>query len=664
MAQDEMSEYDDGPSWEELASSLPRDEFDDEPELVSAPLRPVEPLPIVDGGMLTMRDYQIAAVDAIYRELREQRSTLAVLATGLGKTVIAAEVALLWPEQHGRVLFIAHRKELIEQGAKSIGLHIDEDCGIEMAQQSEARQGRSLTGQSKVLVGSVQTLSRLNRLKAYKPEDFGLVITDEAHHGTASSYRTIFGWFQQNQQCRFLGITATPDRADEEKLGEVFESVAYKMDILDGIEKGWLVPIQQRYVVIEGLDFNSCRTTAGDLNERDLERAMAGANADEIGDNDAQLTEDQIEARKKQERMLHAVADPTIREANGRPGIVFCVTVDHSEKMAQVFRRYGVTAESVTQATTPEMRAEHIAAFKSGKLQFLIGVGVFTEGFDAPNAAVIAVARPTKSRALYTQMVGRATRPDPEAIRGKDTPEERLAGIAASSKPTATVLDFVGNSGKHKLISTADILGGAYPADLRAEVIEAMRRLGVTGDVRKEMADLTARRELMAKLAKEEQERKAEEARKRYEEILQRAREEERLRRIRAEAQYRTREVDPFGHKATHQPGSGTFSGGASEAQIQLLQKLGVPHDKAITFSRGQAGAVINELKGRVGGAFRLTWGKHKGKSLAEAGSGFVWWVENHMDKGELRDSLKRHIDLMRLEGQGAGPSQPNDNSF
>lgn len=655
--------YDELPPWEEMAENLDRDDFDDEeplPEL--PPLEPVEPLPLVNAGTLVMRDYQIEAVQGIYEQLRDHRSTLAVLATGLGKTVIAAEVALLWPEQHGRVLFLAHRKELIEQAAKSIGLHIDEACGIEMGQQSEARHGRSLHGLGKVLVGSVQTLCRLNRLKPYKPEDFGLIITDESHHATANSYKTIFGWFQQNPQCRFLGITATPDRADEQKLGEVFETVAHKMDIIDGIEGGWLVPIEQRYVVIEGLDFASVRTTAGDLNDRDLERAMAGANSDEIGDDDEDLTEDQVEARKKQEKMLHAVADPTIREANGRAGIVFCVTIDHAEKMAAVFRRYGVTAEAVTQNTTPDMRAEHIASFKKGTLQFLIGVGVFTEGFDAPNAAVIAVARPTKSRSLYTQMIGRATRPDPDAVNGIHEAWERIARIAASNKPSATVLDFVGNSGKHKLISTADILGDAFPEDLRAEVVEAMRRLGTKGDVRKEMADLQARKELMKRLAKEEEEKKREADRLRYEETLKRIQEERRLRNLKAEAQYRTRDVDPFGHKATHQPGQTQFRGGASEAQIALLEKLGVKHETALSYTKGQAGAVITELKSRVGGKFRITFGKHKGKSLAEAGSGFVWWIENQMEDGDLKNTLQKHIDLMRLESKGINPG--NENTF
>lgn len=621
------------------------------------PLRAVVPLMGNGWGRMVPRDYQCLAVDGIYKELNDKRSTLCVMATGLGKTVAAAEVAIRWPaDEFGRVLFLAHRKELIDQGAASIGHHLDEECGIEMAGRSEARQGRSLTGPSRVLVGSVQTMCRTNRLKPYKPEDFGLVIFDEAHHCTANTYKTIIGWFQQNPQCRFLGITATPDRADGALLGEIFESVAYKMDILDGIDAGWLVNIKQRFVVVDGLDFASCRTTAGDLNEKDLERAMAGANPDEIGDDGAPLTQEQIEARQKQEKMLHAVADPTIREANGRPGIVFCVTIDHAEKMAEVFRRYGVTAEAVTMGTGAVERADHVQAFKTGRLQFLIGVGVFTEGFDAPNAAVIAVARPTKSRALYTQMVGRATRPDLEAIAGKETPLERRAAIECSGKPCATVLDFVGNSGKHKLISTADILGDAFPEDLRAQVIQAMRQSATTADIREELAAEQGRREQMAKLKAEQERQRMEEAQRRLAETMRRMEEEEKLRRVRAEANYRTKDIDPFGERARYQKTPNEFKGGASEKQVAYLAKLGIKYETAIGYTSRQAGAVITQRKSLKGGKWRVFFGKHKGESLAEAAQdrNWLWWIQNTMEAGGLKSEIVENLNLMRLE-QEAG---------
>lgn len=630
-------------------------------ELTDEPLQPFEPLGLAGMGTLTPRDYQTECVEAIFRNLQEHRSTLAVLATGLGKTVIAAEVAMMWPETSGRVLFIAHRKELIEQAAASIGLHIDEDCGIEMGQQSEARRGR-LVKRGKVIVGSVQTLSRPNRLQAFDPHQFGLVITDEAHHATANTYKTVYGYFQQNRQCRFLGITATPDRADECKLGEIFETTAYRKDICDGIDGGWLVPIVQQFVYVKGLDFASVRTTAGDLNERDLERAMAGANRDELADVDAtELTPEQIEAREENERMLAAVAVPAIREANGKPGIVFGVTINHAEGLARMLRQHHCTAEAVTQDTDSDTRARIVSDFKAGKLQWLVGVGVFTEGFDAPNAEIVVVARPTKSRALYTQMIGRGTRPARGVIDGVESPDQRRAAIATSAKPNCKVLDFVGNSGRHKLISTADILGDSYPEDLRQAVLDRLRSLSEACDMRAELAAESQRREEMAKLKAEREEAERLAAERRLEELRQRCIAEARGKLRQATATYTTEDVDPFGDAAAYQrPVNAPARGTCTDKQLEYLVKLGVSRDKAAVFSKQQAGSVIDSLSAKVGGEFRITFGKHAGQSLAMAGDGFVWWVQNRMDDGPRRTQLLDNIALMRAERQAIA-AQPGD---
>jgi superfamily II DNA or RNA helicase len=539
---------------------------------------------------------------------------------------------------------MAHRKELIEQAAQSIGLHLDEGCGVEMGQLSDARRGR-LVDRSKVVVASVQTLSRPTRLQGFRPNEFGLVITDEAHHGTSDSYRTVYGWFQQNRQCRFLGITATPDRSDEVMLGEIFETTAYKKDICEGIDDGWLVPVVQKFVYVKGLDFSSCRTTAGDVNAKDLERAMSG-----------EFDAEDEEARIEHEKMLHAVADPAIREANGRPGIVFCVTVRHSDDMAMMLRRHGCTAESVTQETDSDTRTEIIRDFKAGRLQWLVGVGVFTEGFDAPNAEIIVNARPTKSRALYTQMVGRGTRPLMSAIRGIDDPEERKRRIAASAKPNCTVWDFVGNCGRHKLICTADILGDAYPEDLREAVLRRLRSLSESFDIREEMAQEQARREEMQRLKAEQEKAERERAAKKAEELRERIRREAELRGHKATAQYSTEEIDPFGDGAQYQRGvDGPRRGSCSDKQVEYLVALGVSRDKAMGFDKRQAGAVIDSLMAKSGGEYRITFGKHKGKSLANAGPGFVWWVENQMERGPKRESLMAQIELMNCERKAVG---------
>jgi superfamily II DNA or RNA helicase len=435
-------------------------------------------------------------------------------------------------------------------------------------------------------------------------------------------------------------------------LGEIYDVAPFSADICFGIDNGYLVPIQQKFVFVSGLDFGQCRTTAGDLNERDLERQMMGANADELGKGkrDEDLTEDEIEARRKVEKMLHAVADPAIREANGRPGIVFCVTVAHAEQMAAMLRRYNQSAECVTQKTSPDERRETIARFREGKLQWLVGVGVFTEGFDAWKAAVIVNCRQTKSRALYTQIVGRGTRPDPAALV-YDTPEARKEAIAASSKPFCTVLDFVGASGRHKLVCTGDILGDAYPEDLRQVVLDRLRAISEQFDPREEFAREQQRREEMERLKKEQDAQRREAAEKRAAELRARLEQEDRLRHERAVARYKVEDVDPFGDSATIRAGLGAVRrGSCSDKQVEYLVALGVSRENAMGMDKRQAGAVIDSMMARRGGEYRITFGKHKGKSLALAGEGFAWWVQNQMEEGPKRHTLLQHIALWREE--------------
>jgi superfamily II DNA/RNA helicase len=310
----------------------------------------------------------------------------------------------------------------------------------------------------------------------------------------------------------------------------------------------------------------------------------------------------------------------------------------------------------VTQDTDSDRRTEIIRDFKAGRLQWLVGVGVFTEGFDAPNAEIIVNARPTKSRALYTQMVGRGTRPIPEAVNGIDDPEERKQRIAASRKPNCTVLDFVGNSGRHKLICTADILGDAYPEDLREAVLTRLRSLSESFDVREEMAREQARREEMAKLRAEQERQAREKAEKKAAELRERLVNEAKMKNHRAAAQYTTEEVDPFGDDASFQTGVDVpRRGSCSDKQVEFLVSLGVDRAKAMGMSKGQAGAVCTSLLAKVGGEFRITFGKHKGKSLAMAGPNFYWWVETQMDSGQRKDQLIQNIALMREERKASG---------
>jgi len=586
-------------------------------------------------GILKMRDYQIEAVDSIYEAWRDWNAIVVVMPTGCGKTVVAADTIVRWPRE-GRILFIAHVRELIFQARDTIRLHIDEEPSIEMGEFSECQSGHPIFDRSKVLVASIQTLTR--RMEKFNPADFDFIICDEFHHSAAPTYRRVWQYFQSgNPGIKMLGITATPHRSDKVSLRGIAEHCAFEMGIRDGIDGGWLVPILQKYIVVEGLDFSKCRTVAKDLNESDLEETMMGGK-----ESDGMTAEERIELIAKQEAMLHRIADPAIRESQGRSGIVFCVTVAHAQRMSEILRRHpAVTAEVVTGETPPEQRADTVRRFKAGSVQFLCGVGCFTEGFDCPNAQVIVMARPTKSQALYTQMLGRGTRPLAGLVDQYGTPEERQQAIANSLKPSMVVLDFVGNSGKHKLVSSADVLAGDMPDDLVELAKQEIAETGEAQDIRNAAWKQKQKRdeEQEAKRLEEEQRRKEQEALT-----------EARRARLRAEATYRTKDIDPFDQHdiAVERPGQ-AYRGGSTDAQIKSLVAYGIPRETAMAWGKKQAGGVIGEFKKKRGGEYILTFGKHSGKNLRTIMSADLGWLQ-YMAKNSEHSELLSNINQFREE--------------
>lgn len=371
------------------------------------------------------------------------KSALVVAPTGTGKTVVMGETCRRFPKPK-RIMLLAHRDELIRQAAEKIGRMTGELCEIEKA-ELESNEC-SWTKKARIVVASVQTLnSQRNgkyRMEKFDPLEFGLLLTDEAHHATASTYRRVFDYFSRNPEIRHVGVTATPDRADEEALGQIYETVAFEYQIVDAINDGWLVPIEQQFVQVEGLDLSGAThkvTTndRGDISDATIARIF------------------------KDEAILHRVVDPTFELAGDQQTIVFASSVDHAERMAEIFNRHRRSCAACIHGKTDiETRQRLLQKFSQGEFQFLCNMGVFLEGFDEPRIGVVAMARPTKSRSLYAQAIGRGTRPLPGVVDGLLTPEERRAAIANSPKTSVLCLDFVGNSGRHKLCCTADILGG------------------------------------------------------------------------------------------------------------------------------------------------------------------------------------------------------------
>lgn len=440
------------------------------------------------------------------------RSTLIVLPTGTGKTIVMGEVASRWPR--GRVMLIAHREELISQAAQKIGAMCSETCGIEMADSTVNEN--SVFAKPRVVVASVQSLNSSRggrkRLEKFDPFEFGLILTDEAHHATASSYRAVYDWFYQNDQLKHLGVTATPDRADEEALGQIFDSVAFEYNIQDAIGDGWLVPIEQQFVHVEGLDLSGCKSDKIDLIQADVARVMA------------------------QEALLHRVVDPVVQMAGDSQSLVFAASVEHAHKMAEIFNRHKANSAIAIDGTTDkEIRREQLKAFSRGEFQYLVNMGVFLEGFDEPRIGVVAMARPTKSRALYAQVAGRGTRPLPGLVDGVDSAAERCRLIRQSGKPSMLMLDFVGNSGRHKLVCTADILGGNESDAVVERATENAKKESAAG----RKTNMTA--ELAKAKAELEEELRQQHERERIEQAAAASRKH-----VIAKAKFSTKAVNPF----------------------------------------------------------------------------------------------------------------------
>lgn len=369
--------------------------------------RPRGPAPVA------LRPYQREAIAAIRAALKakredgkgENRSTLYVAATGTGKTTIFAELTRVWP---GRVLVIAHRDELLQQAQRRLEAMTDEPVELE---QAEWRSGNA-----RIVVASIQTLAREQRLHRFSPNDFGLLIVDEAHHAVATSYQRVLEWFSG---AKVLGVTATPDRGDRLALGKIFDSVAMVYDIADAIKDQWLCPLVAERVPID-VDLSKIETVAGDLNQGQLDEAM--------GD----------------EHVLEGVARPCFERAGDRRTVLFTTSVVNAHKLAGIFNELRPNcARAVDGGTDIDERRAILRGYSNGDFQFLCNVMIATEGWDDPATSCVAIGRPTKSRALFTQMVGRGLRIHP-------------------GKADCLVLDFAGNAGKHALVSPLDVLAGKY----------------------------------------------------------------------------------------------------------------------------------------------------------------------------------------------------------
>jgi superfamily II DNA or RNA helicase len=493
---------------------------------------------------MILRPYQKEAYDCTLEKFKTVDTALCVLATGLGKTVYAAHLINHFRES-GRILMLAHRAELIYQADD----HIQNICDVESDIEMGAEWATSFDEfKADVVISTVQTQiagrdgGRMNR---FDPKEFSLLVIDEAHHAPAATYKRIIEYYKQNPALKILGLTATPDRKDKKAMGQIFDEVAYAYDIRDGIDDGWLVPIEQQSIFVEGLDYSAVKTTAGDLNGKDLAAVM------------------------EFEEILHGIADPTVQLTGDRKTLIFAASVAHAERLTEIINRHKPDSARFVCGTTPkEVRRSMFDDFAEKDFQYLVNVGVATEGFDDPGIEVVVMARPTKSRALYCQMLGRGTRPLPGIVDMWPGVPERRDAILGSAKPHLEVMDFVGNAGKHKLLCPADVLGGNYSD----EVVElAKENAAKKSDETKKPVDVaTELQKAEREIAKRH--RDAEDAIARNHLLLR--------------AKYSTAKINPFNvldidpkREAPWHKGRPPTSG-----QKKYLEKCGVPID-GLTFT-------------------------------------------------------------------------------
>jgi len=262
------------------------------------------------------RPYQTEALDGIRSAFQQHDSALLVMATGLGKTITFSELSGEFMSL-GRIMVLAHREELISQAYDKLLKITGCAPDVEMADYRANAYG---VFRSQVVVSTIQTqisgMGGKGRMSKFDPDEFSLLIIDEAHHSAAKSYRRVIDYYRQNPKLKVLGVTATPDRADEKALGQIFESVAYEFDIRAGVDAGWLVPIRQQSVYVNGLDYSNIRTTAGDLNGKDLARVL------------------------EFEEALHGIASPTIELCGDRKALVFAASLAQAERLTEILNRH------------------------------------------------------------------------------------------------------------------------------------------------------------------------------------------------------------------------------------------------------------------------------------------------------------------------------------
>lgn len=374
---------------------------------------------------IQLRTYQNEALAKI-KHLYAQGVKRQILSmpTGLGKTVIFTRLHKEL-DFHKRVLVIAHRHELIKQAVEHY-----RKLGYSFGNERIDTWYQNVSTDKKIWIATVQSLThwKNKRVKRLAPEEFDLVICDEAHHSVAKSYMFVcdhFGITQKTFAGLFLGVTATPVRNDRKSLGVIFDQAVNVIDTFKAIEDGWLVGI--KYLQAHSrISLDDVPTNAS--KEFNLEALGKRINQD-----------------ARNSLIFKAWEEKALRKRT----IAFCATVKHAVNVAATFQKHGVSAEVIHGQLQLEQRARIIEDHRKGRITVLANCEILTEGYDDPNVECIIMARPTQSQPLYVQMIGRGLRL-PSGVDNLN--KARASGQLDSTKKTqCIIIDVVDNCARHDM---------------------------------------------------------------------------------------------------------------------------------------------------------------------------------------------------------------------
>ncbi len=383
--------------------------------------------------------FQVAAVEAIARRLKDAMSCYAVLATGTGKTEIAW-LLIEYLDATSGALVISPRIELVGQTAdrlRSRGM----PCGVE--------QGANRSDDD-VTVACYDSLLSRRRYERFLGRT-KLVIVDESHLNYTRSALQMLGYFREHG-AKIVGLTATPRVGKKDPLSRWYGECAFTYLYRDALNDGFLVPAKVMLVTLEEMDLSSLATKYGDYDQTKVDRWM------------------------RQERPMQAVRSLIEQTHGGKPSVVFVQSIAYAELLRDQLARTGLYASIVHSKMDGEERRQHLRDFEDGTVNIVINVQCLTLGWDHPPVENLYIARPTMSHDLYGQMFGRGTRPLPGVINGLDTAEERRAAIAASAKPCFTIYDIADSSVHNALVTAADVLHPELNATVRKRVREQQAR--------------------------------------------------------------------------------------------------------------------------------------------------------------------------------------------